>query len=72
MFVSQSPAPTPFGAITTLRVVSLAERTFHAAADFRRRHRTKMALASLTDGQLADIGLHRGQIEGVANGLIRR
>lgn len=72
MFVSQSLSATPSGAITVLRVVSFVERTMNAVADWRRRHHTQSVLSNLTDSQLADIGLVRGQISTVVEGLTRR
>ncbi len=72
MFVSQSPTRTPLGAITVLRIVTLAERAITEVANWRRRHHTYTVLSSLTDSQLTDIGLDRGQIQSVAEGLARR
>lgn len=72
MFASQSPSATPSGAITVLRVVTFAERAMTAISGWRRRRHTQSVLSSLSDSQLSDIGLVRGQISMVAQGLARR
>lgn len=63
--------PVPFGAITTWRLVSLAERALQAVVAWRRARATAAVLSGLTDLQLADIGLHRGDIRTVAAQLVR-
>ena len=61
----------PLGSITTLRVVSLIERAVDAFTGWRNARATEIALGKLSDAQLDDIGLHRGNIGEVAEQLAR-
>ena len=61
----------PLGAITTFRVTEAVERAFTAVVTWRRARATETALRRLTDKQLADVGLHRGQIVTLAEELAR-
>lgn len=63
---------TPLGAVTTLRIVSFVERGIHAFVAWRSARATAKALTALSDKQLRDIGLHRGDIVDVADALARR
>ena len=47
----------PFGAITVYRLVIAAETVIAAFVSWRANRRTRIALASLSDDVLADIGL---------------
>lgn len=71
MSVHEINRPVPLGAITTLRVVTLFERIFDAITSWRSMRATEQALSDLSDAQLADIGLHRGDIQQVAEKLAR-
>jgi uncharacterized protein YjiS (DUF1127 family) len=62
----------PLGAAATHRIVALFERAVEAVAAWRRSRATVDALAELSDKQLADIGLTRGDIAEVAETLARR
>jgi uncharacterized protein YjiS (DUF1127 family) len=62
----------PLGAISIFRAVSLAEGTLGALGAWRRSRATRRTLAALSDAQLADIGLTRGQIGELAAALARR
>ena len=64
---------------TTYGVASFANRTFAFAADLANSVRawndarvTSKALTGLTDRELADIGLERGDIEGIARSYLIR
>ncbi len=61
----------PMGAITTFQIVSFFERGIGAVRAARNIRATRRALESLSDGQLSDIGLRRGQINSVAEALAR-
>lgn len=52
----------PFGAITIFRLVHSAERVFEAVATWNANRATRIALTSLSDDMLNDIGLSRGDI----------
>jgi uncharacterized protein YjiS (DUF1127 family) len=71
MSVYETNRSVPLGAITTLRVVQLAERAIEAFRAWRTARATAESLAELSDSQLADIGLHRGEIAEVALKLAR-
>ncbi len=62
----------PLGSITTFRVVSTFERAFDALSAWRNARANQKALRALSDRQLNDIGLHRGEIADVAEALARR
>lgn len=62
----------PLGSISAFRVVSLIERAIDAFAAWRNAAATERVLAKLSDRQLADIGLHRGDIGVIAGGLAGR
>lgn len=72
MFGLQTTRSIPLGAVTTLRVVNIVERVIDAARSWYSARATAVALAELSDSQLSDIGLHRGDIPDVAEALARR
>jgi uncharacterized protein YjiS (DUF1127 family) len=67
-FTRQVP---PLGAVTTFRFVSLLEGGVGSIVAWRRARATERALRKLSDHQLADVGLHRGAIAGLAEDLAR-
>lgn len=62
----------PLGAVSIFRVSSAFEHAFQAVVAWNRARRTRAALASLSDAQLADIGVARGQITSLSGALARR
>jgi uncharacterized protein YjiS (DUF1127 family) len=72
MSVSENSNAAPMGAITAFRVVTLFERAADAFAAWRRSRTTAKMLSDLSDKQLADIGLLRGQITEVSDALAGR
>jgi uncharacterized protein YjiS (DUF1127 family) len=72
MFAPEVTRAVPLGAITTFRIVSLFGQAAEAVAAWRRARATENALGDLSDRQLADLGIHRGQLAGIAEGLARR
>jgi uncharacterized protein YjiS (DUF1127 family) len=72
MSVLDSNRSVPLGAITTLRAVAFVERLVDSYAAWQRARQTAKTLADLSDKQLADIGLHRGDIVAVADQLAQR
>lgn len=72
MSVSEPTRSVPLGAITTFRAVSFFERTLDAVASWRRSRATYDALSRLSDKQLSDIGLNRGELLVIAEDLSRR
>lgn len=56
----------PLGSVAIFRFVSLAERMLDGFKAWRRSRRTRLELSRLSDDQLRDIGIERGQIASVA------
>ena len=71
MFAPEVSRAVPLGSVTTFRAVSLAQRAVDALATWRNTRATEKALRRLSDQQLADIGLNRGEILEVAEELAR-
>ncbi len=63
--------PVPMGAVAIFNVISGFERTVGRLFAWRNARATESALLKLSDSQLADIGLHRGEILEVAEDLAR-
>ena len=67
-----TPRPLPLGTLTTHRVVTAVEQVFSRLVAWRRARQTEATLRSLSDAQLADIGVLRGDIADFADTLARR
>lgn len=63
MAAIETSRPAPLGAITTYRTVNLISNALNAIKVWNDTRITRKALAALTDRQLDDIGLCRGDIE---------
>lgn len=63
MAATQATKQAPFGAITTYRVVQMVDVAFNAASTWNDARMTRKALGRLSDHELDDIGLCRGDIE---------
>ncbi len=63
MAATHTTRPAPFGAISTYRFVQLVDAVFTAIAAWNDARMTRKALGKLTDHELDDIGLCRGDIE---------
>jgi uncharacterized protein YjiS (DUF1127 family) len=72
MSVVTSNRAVPLGAVTTFHVVAFFERAWNASRAWRNARATEQALAELSDAELRDIGLHRGEIAAVAERLAQR
>jgi uncharacterized protein YjiS (DUF1127 family) len=72
MSVFEGNRSVPLGASSTHSLVSLAGRAGDALAAWHNARATRSTLLSLSDRQLRDIGLERGQIPGVAEALAWR
>ncbi|MEM9010346.1 MAG: DUF1127 domain-containing protein [Pseudomonadota bacterium] len=64
--------PAPFGALTVARTIAAFERGLESYRGWRQAARTAQDLHALSDRQLDDIGLFRGEIETVASRLSGR
>ena len=71
MFAPEVSRAVPLGSATTFRAVSLAQQAFDAFTAWRNTRATEKALLRLSDRQLRDIGLLRGEIATVAENLAR-
>lgn len=72
MSVLELVRPVPLGAVTTFRFVSFIERLAANLSNWRASIVTANALHGLSDEQLDDIGLSRGDINGVAEAMAAR
>ena len=72
MSVYETNRTIPLGAVTTFRVVSSVERAVERFSKWRSARATAVALSELSNAQLADIGVLRGEIEYVADRIARR
>ncbi|MFC2970279.1 DUF1127 domain-containing protein [Acidimangrovimonas pyrenivorans] len=66
MAAYETTRPAPFGAISTFRVVQFFSNFAEAVADWNDTRVTRKSLSALSDRELNDIGLCRGDIEKVA------
>ncbi len=72
MSVLEVVRPVPLGSVTTFRLVSFIERVVVTLSNWRSALATANALNTLSDEQLDDIGLIRGEIADVANTMVAR
>lgn len=63
MAAYETSAAAPFGAIATYRVIKTIGDAVEALRAWNDRRMTRHALARLSDRELTDIGLCRGDIE---------
>jgi uncharacterized protein YjiS (DUF1127 family) len=63
MAAYQTSSAAPFGAITTYRIVKMVSDSFAAVATWNDRRVTRKALGKLSDRELDDIGLCRGDVD---------
>ena len=63
MALANHTRPAPFGAIAISNLVAFAESAWTKLVDWNTQRRTRDMLAKLSDRELADIGLIRGDLE---------
>ena len=63
MAAIETSRPAPFGAITTYRAINGLSGVFTSLKGWNDARLTRKALSKLTDRELDDIGLCRGDIE---------
>lgn len=63
MAATEITRTAPFGAITTYRFVQVADATIGALRGWNDARQTRKALGKLSNRELDDIGLCRGDIE---------
>jgi uncharacterized protein YjiS (DUF1127 family) len=66
MAAVETTRPAPFGAINTYRAVNGLSHAFAALAAWNDARVTRNALSKLSDRELDDIGLCRGDIDHIA------
>ena len=69
MFAPEVSRPVPLGSVATVRLVQYAQRALDGFTSWRNARATRKELLRLSDWQLSDIGLHRGQVDELAEGL---
>jgi uncharacterized protein YjiS (DUF1127 family) len=62
MALAPNTRTAPFGAITTLNLINMFEGAVKSVSDWNAKRKTHNILSSLTDRELADIGLSRGDL----------
>ncbi|MCP5087104.1 MAG: DUF1127 domain-containing protein [Rhodobacteraceae bacterium] len=55
--------PAPFGAITTFNLTNRAEAFLNVLVEWNAKRKTRSALSALSDHELEDIGLIRGDLD---------
>lgn len=63
MAATHTTRPAPFGAVSTYRAVQLLNGIISAFAGWNDARVTRKALSRLSDRELDDIGLCRGDVE---------
>lgn len=66
MAAYETSRPAPFGAITTFGIVQVFARAYTALSTWNDARVTRNALEKLSDRELDDIGLCRGDIDQIA------
>jgi uncharacterized protein YjiS (DUF1127 family) len=66
MSATETPRPAPLDALTTYHFDQTLDRAFSQFAAWNDARVTRKALAKLTDRELDDIGLCRGDIEAIS------
>jgi uncharacterized protein YjiS (DUF1127 family) len=69
MALASNSRPAPFGAIATLNLVNLFEGVVNSVSDWNAKRKTQNILASLSDRELADIGLSRADLDNLPSKL---
>lgn len=63
MATFETTRPAPFGAVTTFRIVSALDNVRNSISDWNAKRMTRISLNSLSEHELNDIGLCRGDID---------
>ncbi len=65
MAAVETTRPAPYGAITTYRAINALSNVVRAFSVWNDARITRNALAKLSDRELEDIGLCRGDVESI-------
>ncbi len=63
MATFETTRPAPFGAVTTFRMTSALDNMRLSLVEWNQKRSTRTALSKLSDRELSDIGMSRGDIE---------
>lgn len=63
MALAPNSRPAPFGAIATFNFINKFEGIVASVSDWNAKRKTQNILASLSDRELADIGLSRADLD---------
>ena len=69
MALAPNTRPAPFGAIATFNFVNMFEGVVKFVSDWNAKRQTQNILASLSDRELADIGLTRADLDNLPSKL---
>jgi uncharacterized protein YjiS (DUF1127 family) len=72
MSVFEAIRPVPLGSVSTYRLVSMIERAVANVSNWRASIATARALNGLSNEQLDDIGLSRGEISEISSTMAAR
>lgn len=67
MAAYETTRPAPLGAVTTFHLVQVFTNLFHTLRDWNDVRLTRNALGKLSDRELDDIGLCRGDVETIGS-----
>ena len=67
MALATNTRTAPFGAITTFNLVNRFENAVKFVSDWNTKRKTTQILSQLSDRELADIGLIRGDLDNMPN-----
>jgi len=69
MALAPNTRPAPFGAIATFNFINMFEGVVKTVSDWNAKRQTQNILASLSDRELADIGLSRADVDNLPSQL---
>lgn len=69
MAIYETNRSVPFGAITTYRLINVLERAKTSIVEWNSKRLTRNALAKLSDRELDDIGLIRGDLDSMPSSI---
>ena len=72
MAVTSNTQIAPFGAVTLYRLVAASERAVETIGTWRRANAVERSLSRMTDRELSDIGMFRGDIPRIAREMATR
>lgn len=71
MTTVETTRTAPLGAVSTFRAVNAVENVYHALVKWNMERQTRKSLSMLSDHELDDIGLSRGDIGAITASFTR-